>query len=269
MNDIEIRTIFYDEDSRSKIREPFIPLDNTLGDPSWYEFWPILDFLIHNQLEDDVYYGFLSPKFTEKTGYTSEAVITKIRENNSSEVFLFSHAWHDLAYFVNPWEQGELMHKGIVAETQAFLDHENIDIKILNFITSRRTSVFSNYVVATKKYWDAWKDLAIKFFFYASNPTSSLAFSTTKHRDTISTYPLKVFIQERLSSIILSNNHFETVVVDVVDQDLSIFIDTKENRSNLMLCDSCKETILTNGNTQSRAQAYADARNKVLLKQIK
>ena len=41
MSKIEIRQIFYDQITRSQIHAPFIPLDNTLGDKSWFEFWAI------------------------------------------------------------------------------------------------------------------------------------------------------------------------------------------------------------------------------------
>ena len=261
MNDIEIRAIFYDEDSRSKIREPFIPLDNTLGDPNWYEFWPILDFLIRNDLKDDVYYGFFSPKFTEKTGHTPEAVISKVRENNSSEVFLFSPEWCHLAYFMNPWEQGEFWHKGITLETQKFLDYLNIDLKLHRLLTSRRTSVFSNYVVAKKAYWDLWKDLAIKFFFYANHSSGSLVHLETSYG--FKKTPMKVFIQERLSSIILSTNQFEVYFDPTTSHISTMYELTKENRDNLILCDAIKDDIVRNGSSFGKEMAYNEARKNV------
>jgi hypothetical protein len=266
VNDIEIRAIFYDEDSRSKIREPFIPLDNTLGDPNWYEFWPILDFLIRNDLKDDVYYGFFSPKFTEKTGHTPEAVISKVRENNSSEVFLFSPAWCHLAYFMNPWEQGEIWHKGITLETQTFLDYVNFDLKLNTLVTSRRTSVYSNYVVAKKTYWDKWKDLAIKFFFYANHPSGSLARLETSYGDR--KVPMKVFIQERIASIVLSNNQFEVYVDNITSRITNIFEATHENKDNLILCDVIKDDIVRNGRSFGKEMAYSEARKNVRLSKI-
>ena len=69
MKKIYIHQIFYDATSRAKIQPGFIPIDNTNSKHSdWFEFWVILNFLRNNTLEEGAWYGFLSPKFFEKTG---------------------------------------------------------------------------------------------------------------------------------------------------------------------------------------------------------
>ena len=49
MTSIELRQIFYDENTCRVIESPAIPLDNTTGPRDWFEFWPI-KFLYNHQL---------------------------------------------------------------------------------------------------------------------------------------------------------------------------------------------------------------------------
>ena len=58
MNKIEIRQIYYDDTSFSQLQEPFIPLNNVEGDKSWFEFWPMINFLAQTELEENIFYGF-------------------------------------------------------------------------------------------------------------------------------------------------------------------------------------------------------------------
>ena len=71
MSVTNIFQIYYDDDSYDKLEMGFIPLDNSDGRPDWYEFWAILNYLKNNKLEDGEWYGFLSPRFSEKTGFNS------------------------------------------------------------------------------------------------------------------------------------------------------------------------------------------------------
>lgn len=78
---LNIYQIFYDSETRNKILPGFIPLDNTSNlRPDWFEFLVILNFLNTNELKDDDWYGFLSPKFFEKTGINSDFVINIIQK---------------------------------------------------------------------------------------------------------------------------------------------------------------------------------------------
>jgi len=75
MSKAKIFQIYYDDQSKSQLDAGFIGLDNTSADTDgWYEFRPIFDYLKANTLEEDVWYGFLSPKFKSKTGCDSAYV---------------------------------------------------------------------------------------------------------------------------------------------------------------------------------------------------
>jgi len=64
-----IYQICYSPETLENIPEGFKVLDNLKNErPDWREFWAIRQFLKSNYLADDALYGFMSPKFPEKTG---------------------------------------------------------------------------------------------------------------------------------------------------------------------------------------------------------
>ena len=73
------------------------------------QFWSLKK---KNKLEENIFYGFFSPKFYEKTGFDSDFISKALAENVDKDVLLFSPAWDQLCFYVNPWEQGEQHHKG-------------------------------------------------------------------------------------------------------------------------------------------------------------
>lgn len=262
---IEIRQIFYDDESLMKIQSPFMPLDNRYGDKSWFEFFPILNFLRNTELEDNVFYGFLSPKFSLKTGLSPVDAIAMVRKKIDKDVVLFSYAWDQLCYFLNPWEQGEIVHPGIMAETQKFLHSVGVDLKLSELITSRKNSVFSNFIVAKKEYWNSWKILAEIFLHYCDNGENGLSHRTVEYRRR--QRPMKVFIQERLPALILRDRKLSTAAVDVNSGFTApYFVNSRENVEKLLACDTIKNKIIENGINQKLIVELINARKCVLFK---
>jgi hypothetical protein len=72
MSKLNIFQIYYSEDTRDSIEEGFIPLSNMSNErPDWFEYWPIRNYIINNQLNKKYFYGFLSPKFSKKPTLSS------------------------------------------------------------------------------------------------------------------------------------------------------------------------------------------------------
>lgn len=107
MAELFIHQIFYDEASRAKLLPGFLPLDNTRNErPDGFEFPLILDFLRHNRLQDDAWYGFVSPKFHQKTGMDATRVIRKIQaEGHNVDVQVLAVAWNQVAFFLKPCKE--------------------------------------------------------------------------------------------------------------------------------------------------------------------
>lgn len=214
-NRINIYQIFYDENTRSQIDPHFIPLDNSTNSrPDWYEFWVIKNFLENNPLKEDCWYGFLSPKFSAKTGISGEIVHELVKQCDAfCNVVLFHSSWDQLSYFQNIFEQGEYWHPGLTALTQNFLSTAGIDFDLSAAVMHCNNSVFSNYVIAKPEYWRKWLELAKVFFEFVETSGVSVYKGATSYGSEIA--PMKTFIQERLSSIVLTMNHFNVGVPDL------------------------------------------------------
>jgi hypothetical protein len=212
--DIRIYQIFYDEASREALDLEAIPLDNTAGPPDWYEFWPILNFLRHNELDDDTFYGFLSPAFSAKTGFSLAEVKSIVEREQSRDVIMFSSHW--LAVFMtrNPWVYGEHSHPGMLQLAQTFFNAIGAETDLARLTTDSTTAAFSNYIVAKPAYWRKWRVLAEQYYAFvkAQGPDGPHQEVTTYRGERSVSY--KVFIQERLCSHILLSHDFDTVMPD-------------------------------------------------------
>jgi len=168
---INIHQIYYNDQTRKLLLPGFIPLDNSSNvRPDWFEFWVILNFLRNNNLEDGAWYGFLSPKFYEKTGFDSKFVLEILEKyGENANVALFSPGWDQLSYFLNPFEQGEVWHPGLLPLSQKFIDTTDLKIDLKSLVSDTTSAVFSNYVIAKKEFWGEWKRIAEAFFEYAEN----------------------------------------------------------------------------------------------------
>lgn len=239
---INIYQIYYDELTREMLAPGFIPLDNTENlRPDWFEFWVILNFLQKNELKDNNWYGFLSPRFYEKTEFSSNFVI-KALENfgNDADVMLFSPGWDQLFFFLNPFEQGDMWHPGLLTLSQKFIDSLNLNVNLSNLVTDMSCSVFSNYIIAKREFWIKWKTIAEAFFNYSENNPELT--SLTKYGTAGNRLPIKTFIQERFASLILATEDLKTVAPD---QSFSVpisplFHDNPKTRRLLQGCDLMK-----------------------------
>jgi hypothetical protein len=247
---INIYQIFYDVRTRAALDPGFIPLDNS--DPKvkgWYEFWPILNFLNNQKLNESDWYGFLSPKFESKIGISSKEVMELIEQNSSrADVLLLSSEWDQISYFKNVFEQGEMCHPGIKALSQRFLDSIGLGINLDEVVMDASNSVFSNYVIAKKGYWDKWREYAQLFFDFVT-----LNAEYNKGLDGIfyNNYPMKAFIQERLASVVLATSAFPTINIDQSDWatiNTILFDDSLETRKLLKQCNELKSQYRRTGN---------------------
>jgi hypothetical protein len=241
-----IYQIFYDEASKGKLDPGFIPMDNTdNARPDWYEFWSIRNFLNNTVLDDDAWYGFLSPRFLEKTGITSSFVLDVINNHSDGcDIVLFSYAWDQLAYFRNPFEQGDIWHPGLSALSQSFFDGIGLNINVHDLVTYSSTSVFSNYLVAKPSYWYRWLLLANAFFDFSEMNIIPEISDHTSYVLPQNKTPMKTFIQERLASVILSQGGLKVLSLDRSQTDpvfTMLFDDDIKTRRALQVCDFMKE----------------------------
>lgn len=279
MKSVNVYHIYYDELSKEDLDPGFIPLNNTNSErPDWYEFWAILKYLRTHELQDDSWYGFLSTKFSEKTGFNSNVInhilLTDATNTyHTHDVLLFTSSWDQNCYFKNPFEQGEYHHPNFIQASQKFVDKIGLDLNLNDLVTYSDTSVFSNFVIAKKNYWVKWKELAEKLFEICENEEIEELLAPTKYgpRKKIQT---KVFLQERLASLVLLTNNFNVISFDqtlnggmLVNLHLeSMFYDVlKDNFKTfrlLMSCDVLKEHYFKSKN-EDFLKTYENLRKNI------
>ena len=206
------------------------------------------NYFLHNKLEDDTWYGFLSPKFTLKTSLNSESVLKFIHHfDRDADVVLFSSDWDQIAYFLNPLEQGEFFHPGLLAHASAFLEYAGSPLDPSRWVAHSQSTVSCNYLVAKPKFWRAWLQLAEQLFQFVEGGRSNLAKSLAQDVPYLSANQLvqmKVFIQERLASIILGCTPLRVANIDLSSffpVFEGLFFEDARSRGLLKACDTLKQ----------------------------
>src|SRR3984957_11391696 len=76
---------------REDLDPGFLVLDNASNErPDWFEYWPIRNFLLREPLDEESFYGFLSPKFKYKTNLSAAAAHKFVKQSFTADVVLLS-----------------------------------------------------------------------------------------------------------------------------------------------------------------------------------
>lgn len=202
--------IAYDERSREAVQASgFLMLDNMAGERrDWYEYWPIRRFLATESLDDDTWYGFVSPRFGEKTGLGPREVESAIASHCASgrlpDVVLFSPQPDMGGLFLNVFEQGELFHPGFLKIAQAVVAALGFEVPLATLVTDARQIVYSNYFVARKPFWQAWFQLTEAIFAMAEDADNELGRALSEATSYPGQAQQKVFMIERVASLMLA-----------------------------------------------------------------
>ncbi len=204
----------------------------------------MLNYLTTQTLDDDVWYGFLSHKFQHKTGLDAAAVQRAIAVcEGHADVILFSPAWDQVAYFRNPWEQGEIWHPGVTEATQIFLRAVDIDIDLARSVCDSRSTVYSNYIVAKRPFWLAWTGLARAYFDYVEDTEGEVGAQLTSYGSPQNQYPMRTFVQERFPSLLLAGGDHRVAAYEfgfVAPIFQRLFPADPRTRKLLLACDAMK-----------------------------
>jgi len=203
---VEIRQIYYSEQTRSQLDPGFIALDNSGLRPDWREYWPMRTYLLGHTLDEGTLYGFFSPKFRQKTTLDSASVNAFIAAAPAdADVIGFSPFFDQGAIHLNVFEQAATNHPGIwpIFEAVTKLVAPGIDPHTAPM--DSRHSIFCNYFVATPAFWRLWLGITERLFAIAEAGTSALA----QQLNAPIAYgpgavPSKVFIIERIVTLVLA-----------------------------------------------------------------
>jgi len=207
MHPLHIYQILNHYTPRQDLDPGFGVLDNSANErPDWFEYWPIRRFLLNESLNEDAFYGFLSPKFQHKTNLSAMLVRDFIgRSADETDVFLFSPSIHNSAYFLNVFEHGEWEHPGLAAAAVGFFARLGRPLDLDAFITDSRNTVHSNFFVATPRFWRAWLAVTERLFAIAEaadDPLGEVLRRPTTYRGRTDVQ-MKIFLMERIATWLL------------------------------------------------------------------
>jgi hypothetical protein len=208
LGEIRLHTIVYSPESRAMVEEGFIPLDTMQNERSdWREYWPMRNFLLNESLDDDSYYGFFSPKFRSKTGLTHADLRTFMGER-TADVYTFSPQPDMGAFFLNVFEQNDLFDVGFKQLSQELFNFIGMQVNLDALIMDSRHVVFSNFIVARKRFWQEWLTLGEKIF--AISEAGDTDFARRLNEPTsYQGVQRKVFLMERIASLLLKVGNWQ------------------------------------------------------------
>lgn len=186
----------------------FLLLDN-LDSPrsDWREYWPIRNFLKNATLSNDSFYGFFSPRFREKTGLTYSQVMAFIEDSKpDTDLISFSPQPDMGAFFINVFEQEEYLNPGFLAGSEEFFAAIGMPLNFKSLLMDSRQIIFSNYFVAKPRFWREWLALNEKLFAICEGGESALRQSLTQPTSYPGAVQRKVFLMERIASLLLTLN---------------------------------------------------------------
>ncbi len=188
----------------------FLVLDNSANErQDWYEYWPIRKFLLNEPLEEDAFYGFLSPKFKQKTNLSAAPVREFISlEISTTDIVLLSPTLRWTAYHLNVFKFGDAVHPGLLQVADRFFRQIGEPTNLHDLVTSSRNEVYSNYMIAKPRFWRAWLKITEQLFEIAESATDPLGAELrkpTRYRGG-NNAQMKIFIIERIVTWLLARD---------------------------------------------------------------
>lgn len=163
---IKIFQIYFKSELKVHCDPAFVPLDNTANPRPELREWYVWDQEYQNLSQSDLdYWGFVSWKFKEKTNLSGQQTLEFINNNPGYDVYLFNPCIINESCFANSWEQGDIYHPNISAIGNTFLQKLGYkDIDVRNVLLDRNSTVFANYVVGSKSFWNKFMTFSRKLF---------------------------------------------------------------------------------------------------------
>ena len=166
---IEIFQIYFKPELVAHLDPAFTPMSNVDNPAPELREWDKWNREHDKILETNLtHWGYVSWKFKEKTNLTGEQAMAWINANPGQDVYLFNPCIVNEALFVNNWEQGDVHHPGISAIGNKFfkaVGYEDIDVKAM--VLDRNKTVYANFVVGSRDFWERFMDFSRKIFSVA------------------------------------------------------------------------------------------------------
>lgn len=155
-----------------------------------------------NTMDDNAFYGFVLPTFTENTGMKLQDVGDFIGDATDIDVAIFYPFAEESASHINLYEAVNEQEPGLTQVMQSYLDVLNLPLKVDTWVTNFETATTTYYVVARPAFWKVWVLLSnrLEELAYEQNPLGD-ALRQSTHEPYLT---VKDLMMERLASLVLS-----------------------------------------------------------------
>jgi hypothetical protein len=156
--DVKIFQNWVKEEDINELDPAFTPNDWRHNPfPEYREIGVFLHFYESGRYREAEYVGVVSKKFYQKTKISGQEFIQFIEANPGFDVY-FINPFPQYAYYsFNVWEQGEVLHPGIVGLSQKLIDATGYSISIPGMGRNDHDTVaYCNYWVGNSKFWDTY-----------------------------------------------------------------------------------------------------------------
>jgi hypothetical protein len=236
--------------SRQELDPGFGVLDNSANQRAdWYEYWPIRNFLLNEPLDESAFYGFLSPKFNQKTNLSATDVRQFIEAADpATDVALFSPSIHNSAFYWNVFEHGDAEHPGLMQVAQEFFSRIDGAQSLTDLQSDSRNTVHSNYFIAKPRFWRAWLKITEQLYTIAETADDALGMrlrTPTRYRGSRNVQ-MKIFLMERVATwILITDRSFVAAARDPFAARSRIY-----KLPLAIICDALKIAYSTQGRGQ-------------------
>ena len=163
---IKIFQIYFKPEQVAVLDPAFTPLDNTVNLKPELREWAIWEQEYERICAEGLdYWGFVSWKFKEKTNLSGEQFLSFITDNPGADLYFVNPCLVNEALFANSWEQGDIHHPNISAIGNSFLTkigYEDVDVR--SMVLDRNCTMFANYIVGSRAFWDKFMAFSRKLF---------------------------------------------------------------------------------------------------------
>jgi hypothetical protein len=166
----KIFQIYYKPELKYQCDPAFTAYDNTANPRPELREWDVWDRFHQGMLsgvlsEELDMWGFVSWKFKEKTNLSGQQFVDFITANPGYDVYFVNPCIVNEAAFINSWEQGDIHHPNISAIGNSFLTKLGYeDVSVRDLVLDRTRTMFANYVVGTRDFWDRFMLFSNKLF---------------------------------------------------------------------------------------------------------
>ncbi len=203
-NKFNVYQIYFAPEQLAGIDSQFIPYDNSASPrPDEHEFY-VFQKEYHAGSAQDGFHGYLSWKFSEKTGIDGSEFIHFCTMNPGHDVYFINPFPIEIC-FGNIWEQGEMWLPGMSRLAQELFDHCGYRINLSQMPRRLSTTAFCNFWVGSPKFWDQYMHFCLPLYnFLQNHPQHSLAKAVRDPADPGRKASSFAFIFERLFTTLLN-----------------------------------------------------------------